>query len=271
MRLEGRVALVTGGGRGIGAGISRCLARDGADVVLLYRRDAEAANATTKALHALGRRALAIACDVRDRAQCEEAAAAAVASFGPVDLLVHNAGTATKGLSAVETTPEEYADAMNIHCLAAVWLARALVPQMRARPRGDVVLVTSSIPHGGTPGIAPYAMAKAAAEAFAHTLAHEERGNNIRVNIVRPGFTETDMGRRLSKAVTGDPDMRQWDRHAPFGRVGLPEDIGNAIAFLASEGAAYITNQILCVDGGQATIGGATDVMGQPPAKSPPR
>jgi len=177
------------------------------------------------------------------------------------DILVHNAGSATRGLSAVDTTDAEYLDAMELHCLAAVRLTRALASQLRSAEHANVVIVTSSIAAGGGPGIGPYHAAKAAAEAFAHTLAHEERANGIRVNIVRPGFTDTDMGRRLAKSMTGSDDLRRWDAAAPFGRVGRPEDIGNVIAFLCSEGGAYVTNQVICVDGGQATIGGATDVM----------
>jgi len=262
MSLSGRVALVTGGGRGIGAGISRCLAREGADVAIIYRRDRTAAQQTANAVRECGRRAEIFAADVRDPEECRRAADEALGAFGYVDVLVHNAGTGSKGFSAVSTTPEEYDDALRVHCLGAVWLAQALVPQMRDRGRGDVILITSSIRAGGSPGIAPYAMGKAAAEAFAQSLAHEERRHNIRVNVIRPGFTDTEMGRRLSRAVSGSADMGQWDAHAPFGRVERPEDIGNAVAFLVSERGAYITNQILCVDGGQATIGGAVDVMG---------
>ncbi|MDR2188055.1 MAG: SDR family oxidoreductase [Azonexus sp.] len=262
MNLLGRVALVTGGGRGIGAGITRCLARDGADIAIIYRRDRVAAEATAASVRALGRRVELIQADIRDPAQCQRAVDETLTVFGYVDIFVHNAGTGSKGLSAVDTSLEEYDDALRIHCLGAVWLVRALVPQMRLRSRGDVILVTSSIRSGGSPGIAPYAIGKAAAEAFAQSLAHEERRHNIRVNVIRPGFTDTEMGRRLSRAVSGSADMRQWDAHAPFGRVEQPEDIGNAIAFLVSEGGAYITNQILCVDGGQATVGGAVDVMG---------
>lgn len=263
MPVEGdaRVALVTGGGRGIGSGISRCLARDGFDLAIVYRRDAQSAEHIAAEARALGRRALSIRADLRDERACASAALQALGHFGRVDVLVHNAGTSTRGFSAVATGSDEYDDAMRIHCLGAVWLARHLVPPMRERGRGDVVIVTSSIRHGGSPGIAPYAMAKAAAEAFAHTLAHEERAHGIRVNVLRPGFTETDMGRRLSKAASGDADMRQWDPLAPFGRVEQPDDIGNAVAFLVSERAAYITNQVICVDGGQATIGGAVDSM----------
>lgn len=258
---NGRVALVTGGGRGIGSGITRCLARDGFDLAIVYRRDGDSAEKIAAEARARGRRALPIQADLRDEQSCESAARQALEHFGHIDVLVHNAGTSTKGFSAVATSSAEYDDAMRIHCMGAVWLARVLVPPMRARGRGDVVIVTSSISHGGSPGIAPYAVAKAAAEAFAHTLAHEERGHGIRVNVIRPGFTETEMGRRLSKGVSGDADMRKWDEYAPFGRVEQPEDIGNAVAFLVSERAFYITNQVICVDGGQATIGGAIDRM----------
>ena len=259
--LSGRIALVTGG-RGIAAGIARCLARDGADVAVLYRKDGEAAEATAQAVRDHGRNALTIQADLRDREACL-AAAAKTTALGVVDILVHCAGTATRGLTAVETSAEEFADALAVHCFGGVWLAQALVPAMRERPRGDVIFVTSSIAHGGGAGIAPYHMAKIAAEAFVHSLAHEERAHGIRANVVRPGFTETDMGRRLTRAVTGSDDMRAWDAHAPFGRLEQPEDIGNMVAFLCSPGGGYVTNQVLAVDGGQATIGGAPDAFGR--------
>lgn len=253
--LDGRTALVTGA-RGIAAGIARCLARHGADVAVIYRADAGAAQETVGEVEACGVRGLAIQADLREREACQVAADAA-ATFGPVDILVHCAGTATRGRTAAETSAEDFADAMAIHCYAGAWLAQALVPAMRERERGDVVFISSSIPHGGGPFIAPYHMAKAAAEAFAHSLAHEERQHGIRVNVVRPGFTETEMGRRLAKGMTGSADLRRWDEHAPFGRVERPEDLGNMVAFLCSPGGAYVTNQIIAVDGGQATIGGA--------------
>lgn len=258
--LSGRRALVTGG-RGIGAGIAKCLARDGADVAIIYKRDREAAEQTAAAITARGQRAVSIQADLRQREQCLRAAAQASEALGVIDLLVTNAGVATRGDLVTETHEAEFADAFAIHCLAAVWLAQAIVPKMRSLPRGDVVVVTSSIPAGGGPRIGPYHMAKAAAEAFVHSLAHEERVNNIRVNGIRPGFTETEMGRRLAHALSGSSDLRAWDASAPFGRLEQPEDIGNLVAFLCSEHGGYITNQILCVDGGQATIGGAPDAM----------
>jgi 3-oxoacyl-[acyl-carrier protein] reductase len=258
--LAGRIALVTGG-RGIAAGVARCLARDGADVVVIYRRDAAAAKAVAEEVRGLGRRSIAIQADLRDRDACLSAAAQASEALGIIDILVHCAGTATRGRSAVETSLEEFNDAFAIHALGGALLAQALVPAMRAKERGDVIFITSSIEHGGGPGIAPYHMAKAAAEAFAHSLAHEERAHGIRVNIVRPGFTETDMGRRLTKGLTGSDDTSGLHAGAPFGRLEQPEDLGNVVAFLCSAGAAYITNQVIVVDGGQATIGGALDAV----------
>lgn len=249
------------GGRGIGAGIAACLARDGADVAIVFRKDRAAAEATAGAVRSHGRRAAVVQADLRRREHCFNAAKQARQAFGFIDILVANAGTATSGALVCEASEEEFAEAFAVHCMAAAWLAQALVPDMRERGRGDVCVVTSAIPSGGAPRIGPYHMAKAAAEALVHALAHEERAHGVRVNAVRPGFTETEMARRLADAMTGSNDLRAWDADAPFGRIERPEDIGNVIAFLCSEGGGYITNQVICVDGGQATIGGAPAAM----------
>jgi len=250
MSLAGRVALVTGGGRGIGRAIAIGLAEDGADVAINYRRDAAAAEETAAALRALGRRALACEASVDDYAASERMVAAVAAELGPVDLLVHNAGIASRGKSVAETDPVELERVVRVHALGPHVLTRLVLPGMRGRPRGDVVFISSVATLHYDANGAPYGMGKAAMEALAFTLAKEERRNGIHVNVVAPGLVETEMGRRLVRATRGVDDIRALDRHMPFGRVCQPEDVANVVRFLVSERAGYLTGECIHVHGG---------------------
>jgi len=248
--LGGRVALVTGGGRGIGRAIALALAEGGADVAIAYRRDEEAAAATVKAIAALGRKGGAYPADVGSPAEVDAMVAAVVADFGFVDILVNNAGVASRGRSVRNTDAEEVERLLRTHAVGAHAACRAVLPSMRARPRGDIVMISSVITRDAPPNGAPYAMAKAALEMLAATLAKEERRHGIHVNVVAPGLVETDMGRRLAKATFGTDDMRALDAAFPFGRVCTPEDVAGVVRFAVSPAAGYMTGQVLRVDGG---------------------
>jgi 3-oxoacyl-[acyl-carrier protein] reductase len=250
MTLAGRVALVTGGGRGIGRAISLALAEDGADVAVNYRRDADAAEQTAAAIRGLGRRARAVQGAVDDLAQNEAMVKTVVAELGPVDLLVHNAGIASRGQSVADTDPAELERVVRVHALGPHALTRLVLPGMRGRPRGDVIFISSVATLYYDANGAPYAMGKAAMEALAYTLAHEERRNGIRVNVVAPGLVETEMGRRLVRATRGVNDLRELDRHMPFGRVCQPDDVANVVRFLVSDRAGYLTGECIHVHGG---------------------
>ena len=250
MGLEGRVALVTGGGRGIGRGIAECLARDGADVAVNYRRDEASARATVDALSATGRRAAHYRADVADWAACEAMVTRVLADFGKIDILVNNAGIASRGQSVAVTDPAEMERVVRTHAFSAFYLCKLIVPQMRTLGRGDVVMISSSATKSHGAYGSPYNMAKAALEALAKTLAKEERANNVRVNVVAPGLVETDMGVRLARATRGVADIHELDATSPFGFVCQPEDVGNAVAFLVSERGRYVTHEVLYVDGG---------------------
>ncbi len=250
MTLEGRVALVTGGGRGIGRAISLALAAAGADVAVNYRRDADAARDTVTEIERLGRRAIAFPASV-DRAEDDELMAEAVLrDLGPVDILVHNAGIASRGHSVVDTDPAELERVWRTHAFGAFLLSKLLIPSMRARPRGDIVMISSLATVNWGPNSSPYNMAKASLEALAWTLAKEERANDIHVNVVAPGLVETEMGRRLVKGAMGVDDIHSLDKRSPFGHVCRPEEVADVVLFLVSEQARYLTGQKIRVDGG---------------------
>ncbi|WP_448628183.1 SDR family NAD(P)-dependent oxidoreductase [Geodermatophilus sp. URMC 64] len=248
--LAGRVALVTGGGRGIGAAISTELALSGAAVVLTYRRDREAAETLVDKLAGEGATAVAVESHVDDPASSEAAVATAVERFGGLDIVVSNAGVASRGKPVAETTVEELSWVLAVHAIGPHQLVRAALPQLRRADRSDVVFVSSIAASTWHANGAPYNMGKAAVEALAHTLAQEERRHGVHVNIVAPGLTDTEMGRRLARATRSVDDIHELDEGSPFGRVCAPEDIARVVRFLVGPDGAYVNDQRIVVDGG---------------------
>ena len=245
----GRVALVTGGGRGIGRAISLALAEDGMDIAVNYHRDAESAGATVAEIEALGRRAVAYQADVSSLEDDERMVALVLADLGHVDVLVNNAGIASRGRSVADTDPDEPMRLLASHAIGPHHLCRLVLPSMRERGRGDIVFISSVATDHMAANGAPYNMGKAAMEALARTLAKEERRNGIHVNVVAPGLVETEMGRRLVRAV-GVEDISTLAASMPFGRVCQPEDVAAAVRYLVSDAAGYVTGQRIAVDGG---------------------
>ena len=250
MSLSGRVALVTGGGRGIGRAIALGLAQDGANVAVNFRRDEDSARQTVADIEALGRKAAAYPASVDDFEQDARMVEQAVADFGHVDILVNNAGLASRGQSVADTDPIEMRRVVATHAFAPHYLSKLVLPSMRERSRGDIIMISSSATRYNGAFGAPYNMGKAAMEALAWTLFKEERPNGIRVNIVAPGLVETEMGRRLVKATQGVDDLRKLDATMPFGHVCQPEEIADTVRFLVSDQAGYLTGQRIYVDGG---------------------
>jgi NAD(P)-dependent dehydrogenase (short-subunit alcohol dehydrogenase family) len=246
--LEGRVALVTGGGRGIGAAICLGLAADGADVAVNYRRSADAAAEVVAAIEALGRRAVAVQAAVDDPEADEAMVAEAVDALGGLDLLVHNAGVASRGSAVADTHPDEVLRLLNIHAIGPHHLTRLALPHIRRADRGDIVFISSIATREPAPNGAPYNMAKSAMEALAFSLAKEEQRHGIHVNVVAPGLVHTEMGRRLVQSWGADID--ELDPTMPFGRVCRPEDVADVVRYLVSPAAGYVTGQRLYVDGG---------------------
>ena len=250
MSLDGRVALVTGGGRGIGRAIALGLAADGADIAVNYRRDEQAAAETVAEIEKLGRRAVAFPASVAEWEDCERLAASAVDAFGHVDILVNNAGIASRGYTVADTDPAEVERLWRTHVFGAWAMCKLLVPQMRERPRGDVVIISSSAAKALPPSSAPYNMAKVALEALSISLAKEERANGIHVNVVAPGLVDTEIGRRLVKGAMGVQDIHALDPGSPFGHVCTPEEVADAVRFFVSGAASYLTGQRIGIDGG---------------------
>jgi len=258
MSLAGRIALVTGAGRGVGRGIALALAQDGADVAVNYRRDEEAALEVVAEIEKLGRRARAYQASVDDYEQDAEMVASIEADLGPVGILINNAGIASRGQAVVDTEPAELQRLVATHAFGPHYLARLVIPKMRTLGRGDIVMISSAATRSLGAFGAPYNMGKTAMEALAYTLAKEERPYGIRVNIVAPGLVETEMGRRLMKATAGVQDLRQLDAAMPFGRVCQPEDVANVVRFLVSEQNSYLTGERLYCDGGGQSVSAHT-------------
>jgi NAD(P)-dependent dehydrogenase (short-subunit alcohol dehydrogenase family) len=239
------VALVTGGSRGIGAGIARALGAAGADVAVNYVASRAAALAVVDELRELGRSAEAFPADVGDPAACGALVSAVRASLGDVDILVNNAGARNVDAGRVllsEVDPDWMRRMLDEHVMGPFFLARAVLPAMRANGRGDILMISSTATATFAARVGSYTIAKCGMEAFAKILAKEERDHGIRVNILAPGAIAT-RGTTEEEAV-----------QAARGASGSPltaEDIGAAAAFLCSDAARNITGQRLAVDGGR--------------------
>src|SRR3954470_1314786 len=238
--LSERVALVTGASRGIGRGIAEELASAGAAVIVNYRRDDEAAQDAVHAIEAAGGRAVAVRASMSELDEVDALADAALEAYGRVDIVVNNAGIASRGNTVVDTDPAELQRLMVTHAFSAARLAQRLLPQMRERRRGHIVMISSSEVAHMRAGGAPYNMAKAALEALALTLAKEEVAHGVRVNIVAPGLVVTDMGAKLVRAKLGVDNITKLDAAQPLGRVTRPADVAQVVRFVVSQGADMV-------------------------------
>jgi NAD(P)-dependent dehydrogenase (short-subunit alcohol dehydrogenase family) len=248
--LAGRVALVTGASRGIGRAIALSLAEAGADIAVNYRRDTEAARETVEAIEALGRRAIAYPAAVESWDDDVGMVERVLADFGGVDILVNNAGIASRGRSVADTDPAEMERVVRVHAFGPHYLCKLVVPHMRERGRGDIIMISSVATLNHAANGAPYNMGKAAMEALALTISKEERAHGIRANIVAPTLTVTEMGLRLARATSGVADIHELDAGFPFGRVSTPEDVAAVVTFLVSSANPYVNGQKVNVNGG---------------------
>jgi len=244
-RLDGRRALVTGGGRGIGRGIVLELAREGADVAINYRRDRDAAERTGEEVRGLGRRAIVLQADVGDRTAVDAMVAQAVEFLGGLDFAVANSGVASRVAPVADLDPAEWRRVLTTDLDGAFHTARAVIPHVMAS-RGVVLFISSVGADMAAPGGAPYHVAKAGVNALTKVLAKEVAHAGVRVNAIAPGLVRSDMGERLLR-FHGDVVLQA----IPLGRAGEPAEIGRAAVFLASADGAWITGKILRIDGGQ--------------------
>jgi 3-oxoacyl-[acyl-carrier protein] reductase len=253
--LSGRTALVTGGSRGIGRGIALALAEAGADVAVNYRSAADEADEVVTAIRAMGRKAQAYQASIDDYAACAVMMDAVVADFGGLSILINNAGIASRGQTVADTDPMEFERVMRVHAFAPHYMSKLAIPHLRKHDRSDIVMISSVATLSHSANGAPYNMGKAACEALALTLAKEEQANGMRVNIVAPSLTVSDMGSRLAKALVGVDDIHQLDAKFPFGRVSTPEDVAGAVVWLVSDANRYASGQKINIDaGGMAAL-----------------
>ena len=246
MKFEGKTAIVTGGSRGLGRAVCLELAAGGANVVLCYAGNEAAAQETVRAVEALGAKALAVRCDVSDAAQAEELVAAAAEAFGRVDILVNNAGITRDNL--LMRMSEADFDAVIAANLKGAFLCMKAVSRLMLKQRyGRIVNLSSVVGLRGNAGQVNYAASKAGVIGMTKSLAKELASRGVTVNAVAPGFIETDMTAALPEAA-----RTAAQNGIPMSRLGAPEDVAKAVGFLASDDAAYITGQVLAVDGGMA-------------------
>jgi 3-oxoacyl-[acyl-carrier protein] reductase len=242
--LTGKAALVTGGSRGIGKAIALRLARQGADVAISYRGNADAAKETAAEIESIGTKAVAIQGDVKDPGSAEAVVKSALEAFSKVDILVNNAGITRDDL-IMRMSEEAWRDVLETNLFGAFWMTKAVTrPMLKARS-GRIVNITSVSGQAGQMGQANYSSAKAGLIGLTKATARELASRGITVNAVAPGFVLTELTKNLPEALQNEINAR-----TPLGRFGTVEEVADAVAFMASDEAAYITGQVLAVDGG---------------------
>ena len=242
--LQGKTALITGGSRGIGRAIALRMAREGANVAILYAGNEAAAQETVEAARAFGAQAFCARADVGEYAQVESAIHAAKEALGPIHILVNNAGIARDKL-IMRMSSEDFAAVVRVNLMGAFHTIRVLTPDFVRQRAGRIINIASVAGLMGNPGQANYASAKAGLIGLTKTVAKELASRGVTCNAIAPGFVETDMTREMNQSA-----LEAAMNAVPLKRMGKPEEIAAAAAFLASDDAAYITGAVLSIDGG---------------------
>lgn len=248
IHLSGKIAVVTGASRGIGAAIATTLARQGASVAVNYFGSEQAAAAVVEEITREGGKAVAIQANVGVAAEADRLLAQVMESFGRVDIVVNNAGITRDGL-LVRMSDGDWRDVIDTNLTGTFNVTRAVTRPMMKQRAGTIINITSVVGLSGNAGQTNYSAAKAGVIGLTKSTARELASRGIRVNAVAPGFIETDMTAELSEAVRSEVV-----KDIALGTLGLPADVANMVAFLASEEARYITGQVIAVDGGMTFL-----------------
>ncbi|TAK13645.1 MAG: 3-oxoacyl-[acyl-carrier-protein] reductase [Anaerolineae bacterium] len=244
--LEGRVAVVTGGSRGIGKAIALLLAERGANVLVNYVSSSKAADEVVSAIEKLGRKVLAVQANVAEVEAANNLVKAAIDTFGQIDILVNNAGI-TRDMLIMMMSEADWDDVIDTNLKGTFNCSKAAVRSMMRKRYGRIINISSVSGQIGNAGQTNYSASKAGQIGFTKALAREVAARNITVNAIAAGYVDTEIWANVPQEA-----QAAMQGMIPLGRVGLPEDIAYAVAFLASEEAAYITGQVLAVDGGMA-------------------
>ncbi|MBP3192479.1 3-oxoacyl-[acyl-carrier-protein] reductase [Natronogracilivirga saccharolytica] len=244
--LHGKAAIVTGGSRGIGKAIALRLAEAGADVLITYARSAEAAEEVVSSIRKMGRKSVAVQADAVSFSKAEEVIETVQAEMGSFDILVNNAGI-TKDTLIMRMKEEQWDDVIHTNLKSVFNYSKAAIrPMMKARS-GSIVNIGSVVGIAGNAGQTNYAASKAGITGFSKSLAKEIASRGIRVNVIAPGYIATEMTGNLDEKV-----LKSIEDSIPLGRSGKPEEVADAVTFLASDASSYITGAVIQVDGGMA-------------------
>ena len=242
MLLEGKVAIVTGASRGIGKAIALKLAREGADVCVISLSDR--GEETKKEIEALGRKAAFYRCDVSNYEEVKEVVKNVKQEFEKIDILVNNAGV-TKDTLLIRMKEEDWDYVMNVNLKGTFFFTKEVINIMRKQKRGSIINISSVVGLMGNVGQANYCASKSGIIGFSKAVAREYAGYGIRVNVVAPGFIETDMTSQIPEKI-----KEEFLKQIPMKRIGSPEEVANVVKFLASDDASYITGEVISVNGG---------------------